>query len=33
LSLVFNIIAPDYRTDATSSQKKMSRTGRKGRWS
>ncbi len=33
LSLVFNIIAPDYRTDATSSQKKMSRSGRKGRWS
>jgi len=33
LSLVFNIIAPDYRTDATSSQKKMSRPGRKGRWS
>ncbi len=33
LSLVFNIIAPDYRTDATSSQKKTPRTGRKGRWS
>ena len=33
LSLVFNIIAPDYRGDLRSSQKKISRGGRKGRWS
>jgi len=33
ISLVFNIIAPDYRTDATSSRKKVTRGGRKGRWS
>ena len=33
ISVVFNIIAPDYRTDATSSRKKITRGGRKGRWS
>ena len=31
-SLVFNIIAPDYRTDATSRRKKITRGGKKGRW-
>ncbi len=31
ISLVFNIIAPDYRTDATASRKKTTRGGRKGR--
>jgi len=30
ISMLFNIIAPDYRTDATSSRKKITR-GRKGR--
>jgi DNA replication protein DnaC len=33
ISVVWNIIAPDYRTDATSSKKKASRGGKKGRWS
>ena len=33
ISMVWNIIAPDYRTDATSSRKKASRGGKKGRWS
>ena len=33
ISTPFNIIAPDYRGDLRSSQKKMPRTGRKGRWS
>ena len=33
ISLVWNITAPDYRTDATSSRKKITRGGRKGRWS
>ena len=33
ISLVFNIIVPDYRTDATSSRKKVARGGKKGRWS
>lgn len=33
LSVVWNIIAPDYRTDATSSRKKTTRGGKKGRWS
>jgi DNA replication protein DnaC len=33
LSMVWNIIAPDYRTDATSSRKKTTRGGKKGRWS
>jgi DNA replication protein DnaC len=32
ISVVWNIIVPDYRTDATSSRKKISRGGRKGRW-
>ncbi len=32
-STVFTIIAPDYRGDPRSSQKKVPRTGRKGRWS
>ncbi len=32
ISVVWNIIVPDYRTDATSSRKKTSRSGRKGRW-
>ena len=32
-SMVFTITAPDYRTDATASRKKIPRTGRKGRWS
>ena len=30
-SLVFNIIAPDYRTDATANRKKITRGDRKGR--
>ncbi len=33
ISVVWNIIVPDYRTDATSGRKKISRGGRKGRWS
>jgi len=33
ISVAWNINVPDYRTDATSSQKKTSRAGRKGRWS
>ncbi len=33
ISVVWNIIAPDYRTDATSSRKKITRGGRKQRWS
>ena len=33
ISVVWNIIVPDYRTDATSSRKKISRGGKKGRWS
>jgi len=33
ISVVWNIIVPDYRTDATSSRKKVTRGGRKGRWS
>ena len=33
ISTPFNIIAPDYRGDLRSSQKKLPRTGRKGRWS
>ncbi|MBA7528784.1 hypothetical protein ES705_20974 [subsurface metagenome] len=33
ISTPFNIIAPDYRGDLRSSQKKTPRTGRKGRWS
>jgi len=32
ISVVWNIIVPDYRTDATSSRKKVTRGGRKGRW-
>lgn len=32
-SMVFEIRAPDYRTDATSSRKKTTRGGKKGRWS
>ncbi len=32
-STVFTIIAPDYRGDKRSSQRKTPRTGRKGRWS
>ncbi|MBA7475177.1 Chromosomal replication initiator protein DnaA [subsurface metagenome] len=32
ISMIFNIIVPDYRTDATSSRKKTTRGGRKGRW-
>jgi len=31
-SMVFSIMAPDYRTDATSSRKKISRGGKSGRW-
>jgi len=31
ISLVFNITAPDYRTDATSSRRKITRSGKKGR--
>jgi len=31
-SMVFSIIAPDYRTDATSSRKKVARGGKSGRW-
>ncbi len=33
ISLVWNITAPDYRTDATCSRKRITRGGRKGRWS
>ncbi len=33
ISTPFNIIAPDYRGDLRSGQKKTPRTGRKGRWS
>jgi len=33
ISLVFNIRVPDYRTDATSSQKKTSRRSKRDRWS
>lgn len=32
LSLVLNIMAPDYRTDLRSGQKRISRGGKKGRW-
>lgn len=32
ISVVWNITVPDYRTDATSSRKKITRGGRKGRW-
>jgi len=32
ISVVWNIIAPDYRTDATSVQKKTPRGGKKKRW-
>lgn len=31
-SMVFSIMAPDYRTDATSSRKKVARGGKSGRW-
>jgi DNA replication protein DnaC len=31
ISLIWNITAPDYRTDATSNRKKITRGGRKGR--
>ncbi len=33
ISMIFNIIVPDYRTDATASRKKVTRGGRRGRWS
>ena len=33
ISVVWNITAPDYRTDATSSRKRTARGGKKGRWS
>ncbi len=33
ITVVWNIIVPDYRTDATASRKKIARGGRKGRWS
>jgi len=33
ISVVWNIIVPDYRTDATSSRRKITRSGKKGRWS
>lgn len=33
LSLVLNIMAPDYRTDLRSTQRRISRGGKKGRWS
>ena len=33
ISVVWNIIVPDYRTDATASRKKITHGGRKGRWS
>ncbi len=33
ISTLWNIIVPDYRTDATASRKKVTRGGRKGRWS
>jgi DNA replication protein DnaC len=32
ISLVFGIIAPDYRSDRRSSRKKISRGGERGRW-
>ncbi len=32
ISVVWNIIVPDYRTDATANRKKVTRGGRKGRW-
>ena len=32
ISVVWNINVPDYRTDATSSRKKVTRGGKKGRW-
>jgi len=32
ISVVWNITVPDYRTDATSSRRKVTRGGRKGRW-
>ncbi len=32
ISVVWNITVPDYRTDATSSRKKITRGGRRGRW-
>jgi DNA replication protein DnaC len=33
ISMVWNIIVPDYRTDATSGRQKITRSGKKGRWS
>ena len=33
ISVIWNIIVPDYRTDATSSRKKTSRRSKKDRWS
>jgi DNA replication protein DnaC len=33
IGLVWNISVPDYRTDATSRRKKITRGGKKGRWS
>ncbi|MDI6815085.1 MAG: ATP-binding protein, partial [Dehalococcoidales bacterium] len=33
ISVVWNIIVPDYRTDATSSRKKITRGGKKQHWS
>jgi len=33
ITVVWNIIVPDYRTDATAGRKKITRGGRKGRWS
>jgi len=33
ISMTFNINVPDYRTDATANRKKITRGGRKGRWS
>jgi DNA replication protein DnaC len=32
ISVAWNIIVPDYRTDATSRRKKIPRGGKKGRW-
>ena len=32
ISVVWNIVVPDYRTDATSNRKKATRGGRRGRW-
>jgi DNA replication protein DnaC len=32
LSVFFKIMAPDYRTDATSGRKKVTRGGGRGRW-